>query len=88
MKQHILTPITEDVYMEIPSGYDIGEEAQKLGFDPRDPNLCLKLNKSLYGTPQAEIGIEMFTHIYFHSVSSLLRKTHACISKRTPEEIP
>jgi len=50
---YLNSPITEDVYMEIPSGYDIREEAEKLGFDPHDPNLCLKLNKSLYGTPQA-----------------------------------
>jgi hypothetical protein len=39
--------------MEIPSGYDITEEARSLGFDPTDPTLCLRLNKSLYGSPQA-----------------------------------
>ena len=39
--------------MEIPVGYDITEEARALGFDPNDPDLVLKLNKALYGTPQA-----------------------------------
>jgi hypothetical protein len=50
---YLLSNIEEDVYMEIPVGYDITEEARALGFDPNDPDLVLKLNKALYGTPQA-----------------------------------
>jgi hypothetical protein len=50
---YLNSDLKEEVYMEIPSGYDITEEARSLGYDPNDPNLCLRLNKSLYGSPQA-----------------------------------
>jgi hypothetical protein len=39
--------------MEIPDGFDIGELAAEADLDPHDPRLCFKIEKSLYGTPQA-----------------------------------
>ena len=50
---YLNSDIAEDIYLSIPKGYDITAEARKKGFAPDDPSLCLKLKKSLYGTPQA-----------------------------------
>jgi hypothetical protein len=50
---YLNSDIAEDIYLSIPIGYDISAEARKKGFRPGDPDLCLKLRKSLYGTPQA-----------------------------------
>ena len=50
---YLNSDIAEDIYLSIPTGYDISGEARKKGFRPDDPDLCLKLRKSLYGTPQA-----------------------------------
>jgi hypothetical protein len=45
--------VQEEIYMDIPYGYDAESAARKAGLNPSDPRLCLKLKKSIYGTKQA-----------------------------------
>ena len=84
------TKIDEEVYAEIPEGYDYKSEARKLGFKS-NADLVVKLVSAVYGTPQAnrnwyKILDDIFTKEGFQSFSKdkciYIRKNnngHICI---------
>jgi hypothetical protein len=83
---YLNSAMREEVYMKIPSGYDITEEAALLGFDPADPTLCLRLNKSLYGAPQAGRNWNIDVHDHITSLGFKSFTKDPCIYiKRGPD---
>jgi hypothetical protein len=50
---YLNSDLQEEIFMKIPYGFDVENEARLAGLDPQHPRLCLRVNKSIYGLKQS-----------------------------------